>query len=458
MHIIAMLEILAQVFFIQHAITTRKPRYWIAILLIPWVGFLAYVFNFFIFGAQATNSAVDGLAQSDGPLSQKGHRLLYISQGKLFQQNGGSTADPIQSPYGQKIIEQALRAHQKNEWKTENSGSHFGGSMLWGVDTTQADAIKVNITGATGCTADETLYYFLETDVAGGLFAVDTPSGTERRLFHKERFRAKDLDINTETRELVCAQQFPNSTSSIVLISPDGTDMRPLTEGDAVAESPSWIPGDGRRILFQSSGVARNKDGYAVGRGPASIQALDLDHQRMTTVLEDDRFDFLQPHISVDGYLYYIRRPYEMHPYRPATALLDFVLFPFRLLRAVFHYLNFFSLVYSKKPLTTASGPRVAQDDMKTILLKGKIIDADKALRQGARIMGVPSLVPASWELVRRDENDNQTVLARHTAAFDIGHDGTIVYSNGYGIFELEPHKRRGLLLRDKLIEDVKIG
>ncbi|WP_157067789.1 hypothetical protein [Desulfosarcina cetonica] len=262
---------------------------------------------------------------------------------------------------------------------------------LWGVEAVNADAIKVNITSVAQCPDDERLFYFLETDSAGGLFAGHPGTKAETRLFHKEKFKGRDLDIHPETKEFVCSRQFANGTASITLISPDGTDMKILTEGDAMDDCPSWIPGKGRRILFQSSGIARNTDGYAIGRGAAAIQALDLDQQRMTTVLENPQYDFLQPHISVDGYLYYIRRPYEMNTYGPMTAVLDFILFPFRLLRAVFHYLNFFSLVYSRKPLTTASGPKMAGDDLKTIMLKGKVIDAEKALRKGARIMGVPS-------------------------------------------------------------------
>jgi hypothetical protein len=147
-----------------------------------------------------------------------------------------------------------------------------------------------------------------------------------------------------------------------------------------------------------------------------------------------------------------------MHPYRPEVAILDFFLFPFRLLRAVFHYLNFFSLVYSRKPLTTAAGPKMQQDDLKTIVLKGKVIDAEKALRSGVKIMGVPSLVPSSWELIRRNENQSEEIVAKHAAAFDISDDGTIIYSNGYGIFELNPQKRQSLLLKDRLIENLIIG
>ena len=98
------------------------------------------------------------------------------------------------------------------------------------------------------------------------------------------------------------------------------------------------------------------------------------------------------------------------------------------------------------------------QDDLKTIVLKGKVIDAEKALRSGVKIMGVPSLVPSSWELIRRNENQSEEIIATHVAAFDVSDDGTIIYSNGYGIFELNPQKRQSLLLKDRLIENLIIG
>jgi hypothetical protein len=407
MHILLMIEILIQVFFIHHAITTNKPRFWIFILLIPLAGFFIYLFNISMFEDPNTGEANGhGRPIRVADLPGEG-KLAYIAQGKLFQLSGNSPLEQIQSPFAQKIIDQTIRIQQKNEWKTEGSDSHFGGSVLWGVDCVDANAVKVKITSASRC-LENNIYYVLETDSAGGLFAYNCDTKEEIRLFHKEKFRAKDLDLNRETGEFVCSQQFANGTANIVLIDKDGTTLSEITQGDSMDESPTWIPGSQRRILFQSSGIARNSNGYAVGMGAASIQALDLDDHQMTTVLEDDRYDYLQPKIGADGHLYYIRRPYEMHPYRPEVAIIDFFLFPFRLLRAVFHYLNFFSLVYSRKPLTTAAGPKMQQDDLKTIVLKGKVIDAEKALRSGVKIMGVPSLVPSSWELIRRNENQSE--------------------------------------------------
>lgn len=458
MHILIMVDIIAQFFFIHHAITTNKPRYWVLILLVPWAGFLTYIMAEFIFARQETGNLKDHGNPMRVSALPGNHKLAYIAQGKLFQLSDDSPVEQIQSLYGQKIIDQAIKIHQKNEWKTRNTGNHFGGSVLWGMDQEDANAIKVDITSAATCMENNKLYYLLASDSAGGLFAYNCNTKEENRLFHKERFTARDLDLNRSTREFVCCQQFANGTSNITLIEENSTHLREITQGDSIDECPSWIPGDQRRILFQSSGIARNAEGYAVGKGASSIQALDLDHHLMTTVLEDEKYDFLQPKLSTDGYLYYIRRPYEMNQYRPEMAILDFILFPFRLIRAIFHYLNFFSLVYSRKPLTTASGPKMQSDDIKTIILKGKVIDAEKALRSGVRIMGVPSLVPSTWELIRRDEHQNDEIIARHVASFDIGEDGIIIYSNGYGVFQLNARKKQSLLLKDRLIESVIIG
>ncbi len=452
MHLIVITEILVQSFFITHALKNNKPRHWLWILLIPWAGFIIYYFTEFSREEEkeCTQTKLAGL-----PV---GCKLAYTSQGKLFHLSQNSPLEQIQSPFGQKIIDQTIRIHQKSDWKTKGSGSYFGGSILWGVDKLKNDTISVNITSVTRCPDDNKLYYVLEADSSGGLFVYDNNINEETRLFHKEGFKARDLDINQKTKELVCSEKFINGTSNIILISENGKNIRELTQGDSIDDCPSWMPGDQRRILFQSTGIARNQAGYAAGRSPTTVQALDLDNNLMTTVLEDNRYDFLQPHISVDGFLYYIRRPYEKNQYRPESAVMDFLLFPFRLLRAVFHYLNFFSLMYSQKPLTTASGPDIQGDDLKTVVLKGKVINAEKALNTGAKILGVPSLVPSSWELIRHDEQGKEEVLAKNVAAFDIGYNGTIIYSNGYGVFRLDSQKRQHLLVKDRLIEDVVVG
>ena len=79
-------------------------------------------------------------------------------------------------------------------------------------------------------------------------------------------------------------------------------------------------------------------------------------------------------------------------------------------------------------------------------------------MRNGPCTLGVPSLVPSAWELVRRGQNGSEEVVARNVASFDIGSDGTLVYSNGRGIFTLANPRKPKLVLKDNFIEDVVVG
>jgi hypothetical protein len=227
-----------------------------------------------------------------------------------------------------------------------------------------------------------------------------------------------------------------------------------VTGGDTVDTAPAWIPDSPKRLLFQSSGLARDAQGYIVAQGHASIQMLDMESGSIEPIIEDPNFDFIKPRVCPAGNLLFIRRPYEAPRYGATSFFTDTLLFPFRLLRAVFHYLNFFSLMYTRKPLTSASGPAV-QADLKNILLQGRRIDAEKALRSERPVQGVPSLVPSSWELVSRTREGVERVLATNVASYDVSSDGTIVYSNGRGVFVLERDGLAGLALKDELVAEV---
>jgi hypothetical protein len=55
---------------------------------------------------------------------------------------------------------------------------------------------------------------------------------------------------------VACSQRFSNGTASIAICK--GADLQVATEGDAVDEAPSWLPGKDRQLVFQSAGIARN--------------------------------------------------------------------------------------------------------------------------------------------------------------------------------------------------------
>src|SRR5262245_29224129 len=376
--------------------------------------------------------------------------LAFISNGKLFYQAPGQELRELQSPHVRSVTERMERHQQLHGWK---EGTSFGRSYTGRDRSGSADAVGIQATSAQFAAHDRVLY-FLRDDSFGGLFEYDLALDSEKRLLHKQYLSVEDLRIHPDGRRLLGAQHARNGAANIVVMDADGGNYRELTSGDTVDTAPAWVPGQKDAILFQSSGLARNEAGYVLAQGPASIQMADTNAGTLTMVLEDPRLDFLQPRVGANNFLYFIRRPYEPPRYSTGNAVTDALMFPFRLLRALLAYLNFFSLMYTRKPLITASGPMV-QADLKDILIKGKRLDAEAALRSGVQLNGVPSLVPASWQLICRSPQGEEHVLASHVASFDIASDGAIVFSNGYGAFALDGPNSPQVLLRDKLIADV---
>lgn len=381
--------------------------------------------------------------------------VAFVSRGKLFHWNAAQAAvREIQSPYVQGVMDRAERSRRLHGWK---EGTAFGAAFSRAGPRGGASAAQPIQATSIQFTGPERVLYFLRDENVGGLFEQDLASGSERRVVHKQHLAFEDLRLSPDGARLLCSQQAANGTANIALMTIEGGDYRELTGGDTVDTAPAWIPDDPDRVVFQSAGLARDPNGFAIAQGPSSIQMAHLKEGTLTPVREDAGSDFLHPRVGPDGSLYFIQRPYEPPRYGTGQALLDALLFPFRLLRAVFHYLNFFSLMYTRKPLTTASGPAM-QADLKEILLKGKRIDAEEMLRKGALVSGVPSLVPASWVLVRCDRSGAEQVLARHVSSYDIAADGTVLFSNGCGVFALGEAKSPRVLLRDQLIADVVVG
>jgi hypothetical protein len=382
------------------------------------------------------------------------HALAFVSRGKLFCSTPSRSLHEIQSSYSQAAKDRIERSRRLHGWK---EGTAFSTPFARRRGAEAPAMAELQVTSAQFTPDGGCVLYFLRDSSVGGLFSYDVASGAETRLLHRQQLFLDDLALGPDGGLLLGTQHARNGTANIVQMKADGSDYRELTGGDTIDSSPAWIPNRAGAIVFESAGLARNEAGMPLAAGPSSIQMLETGDGTLTTVLEHPRCDFLRPRVGPDGALYYIRRPYEPPRYGPGAMLADAVMFPFRLLRALFHYLNFFSLMYTRKPLTSASGPEL-EADVKEILLRGKRIDAEAALRSGATVGGVPSLVPASWQLVRRGTDGEERVLGRHVVSFDIAPDGTVLFTNGYGVFELDDAGTPRVLMRDKLVGNLVVG
>jgi hypothetical protein len=369
------------------------------------------------------------------------HQVAYLAQGKLHL-SGRGAATTVESAFGRSLRERASQIHQRHAWKSQGRGAQFMTGMLWPAQSGDPSGFRIAITGVTPGRNPGELLYSLETDDVSGIFAVDA-AGVERRLFHTADFRMRHIARQPDGTT-VAASIFhkDNFTSNIAVLQAEGTDFFEATEGDSIDLAPRWVKDSGRRLVFQSAGVGRDAQGRFAVPGPFSVQQLDLDSGEIEGLVEDPGHDHLGPQKTADGTLYYIRRPYERNntTIQPLHALRDAALFPFRMAHAFFQYFNFFSMRYTGKPLATSRGAAQRQPDLKQMMIWGNLVDVDRAAQQDR--LGdpdAPSLVPQSWQLVRRSSSGTTETLAKSVLSFDIAADGSVLYSNGSSIHRLPP-------------------
>lgn len=390
-------------------------------------------------------------------------KVLYLAQGQLFIKEDGKNAEPIESHFALKAMERDERDRQRNAWKQRGGiwqrmgiEMPFMAQAMMGPQVAQQR--RINFGSVTRGEAPGQLLYVLHTGQLSGLFHYDFSNDEERRLLHRNDFEVHDLARHPLKPLLACSASYEDGTVHIVVGDGDGRRLRQVTEGDAMDQAPSWVPCDSQQLVYQSAGIGRNAQGFFTGLGPYRIERLDLDKGDLDTLVEDDGHDHLLPRMLADGTLYFIRRPYNANP-RPKLGqlLLDIAAFPWRLLRAIFHYLDFFSMIYSGKPLTSAGGPKREGPDQRYLMLWGRWIDVQQAERR-ARQKGDAGLVPRDWELVHRRGGGAEEVLAKGVLSYDLCDDGTIVYSDGRRVRHLTPQGDRELFQAAMIEKVVALG
>lgn len=386
--------------------------------------------------------------------------IAYLSQGKLYLKLGETSAQEVESQFGQTVQERVLQIKKRNSWKDQGMmAGLFPPEFLQEIERQNSSAPPISVTSL--CRGlDNKLFYALEVGEVGGIFKLDQASNREDRLFHSNDFRVHYLSLHPDGKQIACTTVYKTGVANIAVMPVDGIRPRDVTEGDSLDLAPRWVAGGGRAIVFQSAGIGRDRNGLACEQGPFSIEKLDFDKQEMECLATDPKYDFLGPQMTADGTLYYIRRPYRATQRRmtPWQVLKDIVMMPVRLVYAIFQWLNFFTQRYTGKPLTIAGMPK-AVDAQKLVEIWGNAIDPVKALQESRKFgdLDAPPLVPRSWQLMRQHPNSEPEVIAESVLSYDLAADGLIVYTNGSGIYSFKPGAVPTRVHVSSLIEQVAL-
>lgn len=379
--------------------------------------------------------------------------VLYIAQGKLHLKEPNKPPRLIESKFGRSLIDRASQIYNRNAWKTQGTGAKFmSGRMLW-AEQSSAPLVPVVVTGVSRGTCEGEWLYSLATDEVTGVFALRNQASDEQRLFHTADFRVSQLNAHPSQDRVACVIQ-SRELSHIGVMRGDGSELTDVTQGDSIDRAPSWIPGSSDELIYQSAGIGRNQDGIHTGASPARVEKLNAATGEMVTLLEDENQDFLDPRMDTTGNLYCIRKPYRANvKFNPFRALLDLVLFPFRLLFAIFQYMNFFAVRYTGKTLVTSGDRRQKQADLRQMMMLGNLMQAQRDAEY-APAYDRQGLVARSWELVKQQPGGDLQVIARGALSFDLCDDGSIVYTDGSHVFLLQADGKEELV-SDQFISQV---
>jgi hypothetical protein len=366
-------------------------------------------------------------------------RFVFISEGDLFLKEAGRDASEIESPFARESLERATVRANRNSWKGQGreDADMYSAGVVWGRQAGQRHRDHPLFRHVVRGVGENELIYALAMSASSGLFRYDLGTQEERRLFHRQDFDACGISCHRPTGELVLASRNEDDIGKLELYQEGGRRQR-LTAGEGHDANPCHDPADPGRVYFQSSGVARDERGQLVAFGPVSIQRLDTKSGEMTTVLEDEHWDYLQPRPDAAGNLYFIRRPYSGRDDLPlGQKIKGFLLVPFHLLAAVFGFLDAFSRMFAKRSLRPAGASKempLARSRYATF--HDTTLTLEKILNKQGQLDDSTQLVPPSWELVRRSADGTETTLARHVVAYDLGPGGELIYSDGLRVWQ----------------------
>jgi hypothetical protein len=365
----------------------------------------------------------------------------YIAEGGLHCANAGGGTRTVQSPFVQEALQRNERARQLDAWKTaqadDDRNRMVSRATLWGSGRSGGAALTHRFRHVTRG-PDDSMYYVIFVGNGTALFRYFPQQDREMRLFHGASMQCLGLAYDAASAHVVIAAGNADGTASLEMVDGEGRRRGQITGGDAIDAAPSASAREPGIVYYQSSGVAPHaQTGQAAAIGPAAVWKLDTRSAQLATVLEHRDYDFLAPREDRSGNLWYIRRPYEQSAGEVAfDAGKNALMFPWRVAKGVFGFLDAFSKIYGREPMKPGGGPQAhnLRPDLGALWLHGRMV-AIRATRYDTGRGG--GLVPASWELVCRNRKGQEYVAARHVVTFDVGADDAVVYSNGYDVFRL---------------------
>ena len=386
-------------------------------------------------------------------------KLYFIANNQIhIYENNKTVTMPCQAIDQYKKNLDEIR--QRKEWKMKGTGAQFMGLNRYDEDEGYGLAYA---TDAVVLDSENIIYSArLDDGMAINIKPIQNLHDTEGLVLRKNDFIAQDMTFDHFKKRLVLSVQEQQGYGTHLCILPlDSNRSQFITEGECIDANPIFDPHHVDQIYYDSCGLGGGENGVFLG--PREIFHLDLSTGELETKFADSKYDFLKPQIDQQGSLYFIQRPYLRAGQTESSFgfFKDIIQAPFKIIRAIVGWLDFFTQRYSGESLKTSSktaGQNPAIDKQKSeeeLFVEGNLIKAQKNLeansKQGEKY---PGTIPNSWQLMKRSRDGEVTLVKKGVMSFAIK-DDSILYSNGKYLIELKSDLSEEKLVEAKLISKI---
>lgn len=363
-------------------------------------------------------------------------KIVFGSNDKFGCINDGKVT-LVASAYQERYNRNREEIQAKKAWKTQGSSAQFQGvaGQQSHFDGAQTQS-KINGLAVMG--GLDKVIYAITVNEMSGIFIKDLldVGAVEGHVVHDSNVDFMSIDYDESQHKLIAGIRVSAYNCHIGTVNMANGHYQVITEGDCLDENPTWSKTQSRLVFYDSCGLARNQHS-GIERSAKSICSLDLVSGDLKEIVTDpnQRFDYVKPKEDRSGNLYYIKRP-RKEVTKPQTSLLDVAKMPGKVGKAVFGWLDFFTMRYSGDTLksggNSANPAKPQQKTPEQLFIEGNLINVQETMAQykeaGEKYDGA---VPRNWELVMQDRSGAVTVISRGVLDYALGDDGQVIYSNG---------------------------
>lgn len=346
------------------------------------------------------------------------------------------------SDFHSNYIESARKAVKNNEWKTQGAGARFMREGLNDESYVEKNDVSYFNSLEFLASPNEIIYSITVNELSGVMKKdLTTEKDSESHIIHsRENMYCGACPDNTNNKFITCIRTgYENAHLAVYDLKTN--DYMTLTDGDSFDFDAIFSRRNDSKVYFASKGAGRGSDGEFVEFSHSAILSYDFFSGDIDEILSDPNKSLTRPRDDENGNLYYITRPDKEHKTGFFRLLLDIILIPWKLLKALYYFAELFTTMFTGKGFTEKSGnpAKTMKKSQGMILIDDNLINAEEEYKKNLRHKdNFAGVAPWSWQLVKRSKNGETTNIASGVIDYSLLSDGSVAYTNGKHIIVID--------------------